>query len=117
MEFSNQLDTKMPSPGDKSSHVKHFAYIGGKRFVVGDELRRAVECPAGQTRNLGALEIIRIFHGNIRTEITDDFVPPFVIEIVRVFQELLPVDRKPPPFIPLSGVWQDGRKKSSTKLH
>jgi hypothetical protein len=44
------------------------------------------------------LKIIRIFYGDIRTEITDNFVPPFVIEMIGVFHELLTVDSELPPF-------------------
>ena len=92
MELGNKLDAELPAPGNESAHIQDFAHVGGDRLVVGDELFRAVERFAGQTWNLRTLEVIRIFHGDIRTKVTDDFVPPFVVEMVGVFQELMSVD-------------------------
>jgi hypothetical protein len=97
VELGDQFDTEMPAPGKKNAHVQNLTYISSDCFVVGDELRRSVQRSAGQAGDLHPLKIVRIFHGDIRTEVTDDFVPPLVVEMVGVFQELLPVDRSSLP--------------------
>lgn len=84
MELGDELDAEMPAPGYESTHIKDFTYIRSDRLIIGDEFLRATECFTSQAGNLRALKVVRIFNNYIRTKVTDDFVPPFIIEMAGI---------------------------------
>jgi hypothetical protein len=99
MELGDQLHKELVPPGYEGAHIQHFADVGGKGFVVGNELLRAVDRFSGYAGYLGALEVIRILHGDIRAEIAGDLIKPFAVEMIGIYQELFTVHKLLPPSI------------------
>ncbi len=88
VELGYQLHAELPAPGNKGAHIKNFTHVGGKRLVVGDELLRAVQRVAGDAGYLRPHEVIGICQCDIRSEVAGDLIPPVVVEMIGVFQEL-----------------------------
>jgi hypothetical protein len=88
VELGNKLDTELPASGNESTYVQNLAHVGGKCLVVGNKLLRTVQRFTCQARYLRVHKVIRVFYADIRAEVADHLVPPFVVEMIGVFQKL-----------------------------
>jgi len=97
VELGDELHAELPASRKESTYIQDFTYVGGNGLIVGYELLWAVKRTAGQAGYLRTHEVIGICQGDIRAEVTGDFVKPAVVEMIDIFQELLAVHSELPP--------------------